>query len=156
VIAIEGLDLQQVDAGWYELMCLPAKLGGSDGAPVRCVLHSPQLPGSASGARQDAVQVGEGTATVAAASSTGAAGAAVERPAVVNHPLHCMLHLLKVGRVSDVLISVTKHSRHICNDYHLFCSMWPANVRSFLAKPVVATSAFGRARTDRKFNQVAS
>jgi hypothetical protein len=86
VIAVEGLDLRHVDAGWYELMCLPAKLGGSDGAPVRCVLHSQQLPGSASGARQDAVQVGEGTATAAAASGTGAAGAAVEPPAVVQPP----------------------------------------------------------------------
>jgi len=38
VIIIEGLDLSQVDAGVYELVCLPVKLGGSDGAPARVIL----------------------------------------------------------------------------------------------------------------------
>jgi kynurenine formamidase len=39
VVVIEGLDLSQVQPGWYHQMCLPAKLAGSDGAPVRCVLQ---------------------------------------------------------------------------------------------------------------------
>ncbi|KAF6256864.1 hypothetical protein COO60DRAFT_62360 [Scenedesmus sp. NREL 46B-D3] len=42
VVVIEGLDLSQVQPGWYRQTCLPAKLAGSDGAPVRCVLQ--QLP----------------------------------------------------------------------------------------------------------------
>jgi len=38
VIPLEGLDLRAVPAGTYQLICLPMKLGGSDGAPVRAVL----------------------------------------------------------------------------------------------------------------------
>ncbi|MHB1119237.1 MAG: cyclase family protein [Bellilinea sp.] len=38
VIIIEGLDLSNVKAGVYQLVCLPLKLGGSDGAPARTVL----------------------------------------------------------------------------------------------------------------------
>jgi arylformamidase len=38
VIVIEGLDLSGVEAGTYQLYCLPVKLGGSDGAPTRVVL----------------------------------------------------------------------------------------------------------------------
>jgi arylformamidase len=38
VIAIEGLDLRNVDAGFYQLICLPIRLEGSDGAPARAVL----------------------------------------------------------------------------------------------------------------------
>lgn len=42
VIIIEGLDLREVPAGDYELICLPLKyLGGAgDGAPARTVLRS--------------------------------------------------------------------------------------------------------------------
>jgi arylformamidase len=36
---IEGLDLRGVDAGEYELVCLPLKLQGSDGAPARVFLR---------------------------------------------------------------------------------------------------------------------
>jgi len=36
---IEGLNLAQVEAGDYELMCLPLKIIGSDGAPARAVLR---------------------------------------------------------------------------------------------------------------------
>jgi len=36
---IEGLDLSAVRAGRYELICLPVKLHGSDGAPARAVLR---------------------------------------------------------------------------------------------------------------------
>lgn len=38
VIIIEGLDLQEVTPGNYQLICLPIKLAGSDGAPARAVL----------------------------------------------------------------------------------------------------------------------
>ncbi len=38
VIALEGLDLSQVQPGVYDLYCLPLKLQGSDGAPARTIL----------------------------------------------------------------------------------------------------------------------
>jgi arylformamidase len=38
VIIVEGLNLQEVTPGNYELICLPIKLAGSDGAPTRAVL----------------------------------------------------------------------------------------------------------------------
>jgi arylformamidase len=38
VIALEGLNLSQVSAGYYDLYCLPLKLGDSDGAPARVIL----------------------------------------------------------------------------------------------------------------------
>jgi arylformamidase len=41
VVIIEGLDLREVSAGDYELICLPLKIAGStgDGAPARAVLR---------------------------------------------------------------------------------------------------------------------
>ena len=36
---IEGLDLEAVGPGEYDLICLPLKLVGSDGAPARAVLR---------------------------------------------------------------------------------------------------------------------
>ena len=38
VIAVEGLDLREVEPGTYTLVCLPLKLVGSDGAPARAIL----------------------------------------------------------------------------------------------------------------------
>jgi arylformamidase len=38
VIVLEGLNLQEVDEGGYELLCLPLKLVGAEGAPARAVL----------------------------------------------------------------------------------------------------------------------
>lgn len=38
VVIVEGLDLSNVDAGVYEMYCLPLKLVGADGAPARVVL----------------------------------------------------------------------------------------------------------------------
>lgn len=38
VIIVEGLDLRGVPPGGYHLTCLPMKLEGSDGAPVRAIL----------------------------------------------------------------------------------------------------------------------
>ncbi|KAK9824638.1 hypothetical protein WJX72_011965 [[Myrmecia] bisecta] len=40
VIPVEGLDLRNINPGAYMLHCLPLKLAGSDGAPVRCVAMS--------------------------------------------------------------------------------------------------------------------
>jgi len=40
VVIVEGLDLSQVEAGDYELTCLPLKLAGGDGAPARVILKS--------------------------------------------------------------------------------------------------------------------
>jgi arylformamidase len=36
---IEGLNLSQVRAGTYELICLPLRIAGGDGAPARAVLR---------------------------------------------------------------------------------------------------------------------
>jgi arylformamidase len=36
---IEGLDLSAVSGGRYEMICLPVKLHGSDGAPARAILR---------------------------------------------------------------------------------------------------------------------
>jgi arylformamidase len=36
---IEGLDLEHVDAGDYELVCLPLKIMGGDGAPARAIVR---------------------------------------------------------------------------------------------------------------------
>ncbi|MCJ7624192.1 MAG: cyclase family protein [Anaerolineaceae bacterium] len=38
VVVLEGIDLSDVPAGYYQLFCLPLKLGGSDGAPARVIL----------------------------------------------------------------------------------------------------------------------
>jgi arylformamidase len=38
VIILEGLNLQDITAGTYRLICLPLKLAGSDGAPARAIL----------------------------------------------------------------------------------------------------------------------
>jgi arylformamidase len=38
VVCVEGLDLRGIEPGPYELVCLPLKLVGSDGAPARAVL----------------------------------------------------------------------------------------------------------------------
>lgn len=38
IVIIEGLDLSKIKAGVYQLVCLPLKLGGADGAPARVVL----------------------------------------------------------------------------------------------------------------------
>lgn len=40
VVLVEGLNLSQVPAGTYQLVCLPLKLVGCDGAPARAVLLS--------------------------------------------------------------------------------------------------------------------
>ncbi|MBA2521738.1 MAG: cyclase family protein [Solirubrobacterales bacterium] len=39
VVALEGLDLRGIEPGPYELLCLPLRLTGSDGAPSRVLLR---------------------------------------------------------------------------------------------------------------------
>ena len=38
-VIIEGLNLSDVEPGNYELICLPLKIEGGDGAPARVVLR---------------------------------------------------------------------------------------------------------------------
>jgi arylformamidase len=40
VVVVEGLDLSEVDAGEYDLVCLPLRILGADGAPARVLLRS--------------------------------------------------------------------------------------------------------------------
>jgi arylformamidase len=38
IVPVEGLDLRGVEAGSYQLVCLPLRVVGADGAPARAVL----------------------------------------------------------------------------------------------------------------------
>jgi arylformamidase len=38
IIILEGLNLSEVNPGWYKLFCLPMKFQGLEGAPVRAIL----------------------------------------------------------------------------------------------------------------------
>lgn len=38
VVPVEGLDLRRVEAGSYDLICLPLRVVGADGAPARAIL----------------------------------------------------------------------------------------------------------------------
>ncbi len=38
---IEGLNLSEVEPGMYELVCLPLRIAGADGAPARAILRQP-------------------------------------------------------------------------------------------------------------------
>lgn len=39
IVIVEGLQLSEPPAGRYELLCLPLRLKGLDGAPARAVLR---------------------------------------------------------------------------------------------------------------------
>ena len=39
ILIVEGLDLCAVQSGAYELICLPLRIVGSDGAPARAILR---------------------------------------------------------------------------------------------------------------------
>jgi arylformamidase len=41
IIILEGLDLRHIRQGTYELLCLPLRIAGGDGAPARAVLSYP-------------------------------------------------------------------------------------------------------------------
>lgn len=45
VLVVEGLNLEGIDPGEYELICLPLKVKGGDGAPVRALLRGPAAGG---------------------------------------------------------------------------------------------------------------
>ncbi|MHB0976062.1 MAG: cyclase family protein [Candidatus Aquicultorales bacterium] len=49
VVVLEGLNLSQVQPGEYELICLPLKVIGAEGAPARAVLRRPTKTGDARG-----------------------------------------------------------------------------------------------------------
>lgn len=38
VVIVETLNLEEVESGWYNLICLPLKLEGLEGSPVRAIL----------------------------------------------------------------------------------------------------------------------
>jgi arylformamidase len=38
IVVVEGLDLRQVSPGRFNLVCLPMKIEGSEGAPARVIL----------------------------------------------------------------------------------------------------------------------
>ena len=40
VVIVEGLDLSEVEAGEYEMACLPLRVVGAEGAPARVVLRT--------------------------------------------------------------------------------------------------------------------
>jgi arylformamidase len=40
VVIVEGVNLNEVPAGDYEMLCLPLKLEGCDGAPARVILRT--------------------------------------------------------------------------------------------------------------------
>jgi arylformamidase len=44
VVPVEGLDLRGVEPGTYELVCLPLRVVGADGAPARAILIKPSPP----------------------------------------------------------------------------------------------------------------
>lgn len=47
-VILEGLNLDGVEEGDYELVCLPLKIKGGDGAPVRAILRSSETIGPVS------------------------------------------------------------------------------------------------------------
>ena len=42
VVALEGLDLREIEPGAYELLCLPMRLLDTDGAPARVAAPRPR------------------------------------------------------------------------------------------------------------------
>jgi arylformamidase len=45
VVIVEGLSLDEIPPGEYDLICLPMKIAGGDGAPARVVLVAPDARG---------------------------------------------------------------------------------------------------------------
>jgi threonine dehydrogenase-like Zn-dependent dehydrogenase len=44
IVVVEGLDLSRVEAGLYEVVCLPLKILGGDGAPARVAVRRRETP----------------------------------------------------------------------------------------------------------------
>jgi arylformamidase len=40
IVIVEGLDLSEVEAGEYDMTCLPLRIVGADGAPARVILRT--------------------------------------------------------------------------------------------------------------------
>lgn len=38
IILVEGLKLDDIEAGLYTVHCLPLRLLGAEGSPIRCIL----------------------------------------------------------------------------------------------------------------------
>jgi arylformamidase len=51
VVIVEGLDLRAVAPGRYELVCLPLRIAGADGAPARALLRAAPGRGAAAPGR---------------------------------------------------------------------------------------------------------
>lgn len=45
IVVLEGLDLGDVEEGWWELCCPPLRLSGAEASPVRALLRRPILDG---------------------------------------------------------------------------------------------------------------
>ncbi|CAN1269764.1 Cyclase-like protein 1 [Linum perenne] len=43
IIPVEGMNLDNVEAGEYDVHCLPLRLIGADGTPSRCIVIKPQV-----------------------------------------------------------------------------------------------------------------
>ena len=39
MVIVEGLDLRTIEPGWYDLICLPLLIPGSDGGPARAIVR---------------------------------------------------------------------------------------------------------------------
>jgi arylformamidase len=39
MVVVEGLDLRAIEPGWYDLICLPLRIPGSDGGPARAIVR---------------------------------------------------------------------------------------------------------------------
>jgi len=39
MVIVEGLDLRDIEPGWYDLICLPLLIPGSDGGPARAIVR---------------------------------------------------------------------------------------------------------------------
>lgn len=39
MVIVEGLDLREIEPGWYDLICLPLRIPGSDGGPARAIIR---------------------------------------------------------------------------------------------------------------------
>src|SRR5215470_9439262 len=62
IVILEGLDLSQVDAGFYDIVCLPLKILGGDGAPARVAVR--RREGQASSRRTSHAPAGKMRAVV--------------------------------------------------------------------------------------------
>jgi arylformamidase len=40
ILVVEAINLENVQAGYYELLCFPLCISELDGCPVRCVLRN--------------------------------------------------------------------------------------------------------------------